>query len=1001
MQRIWGFDLGTSSTGFAVVDIDEEHEAGTIVRLGARVFPEGVTEEKKQPRNQARRQARLIRRQVRRRRWRRVELRRRLVQVGLLPESELKPSPSSTVMASDPYSLRTSALTERLEPFEIGRALFHLHKRRGFVGSRKFGDTPKDPDKEKDEKKTSAEIADLRARMEGQHLGQFLHALPAGERKRGRHLDRQMITAEFDAIWAKQTEFHPQLLTDALQSELRRLIFFQRPTFWRLNTIGTCELEPGQTRCMKGDWHGQRFVMLQMLNSLRLAHGDRRPLTPEERDKALKALQDKAQVSFVSFRKKIGLERQQFNFELGGKKEALGNATEAKLRKVFGDEWERLPSRDLIRNEIADRLWQVEFRQVGNRRVEIRHAEDIANERAAFADLAEREYGVTREQAEKLSQIDLPQGWLRHSKAAILRMLPHLDAGMRYDEAKDAEYPPKPPAPAAGGFLPAPGDLRNPTVMRTLHELQKVANNLRRVHGLPDVIRVELARDLKLPKSRRLEIQSRNRKNEAARRKAKEELEKNGFPSPSRDQIEAFLLWEECGHICPYTGDTVSFDGLFKTGKFQVEHIIPRGRSFDDSFANKTICREDINKIKGDKTPWEAFGHTDEWPRMLKRLADMKQNGFPEAKIARFSLEDIPEAGSEEFCNRQLTDTAYISRAARDFLAQFGRPVEVTNGRATGSLRYLWGLETILSDAPGGKNRDDHRHHAVDALVVALTDRTAIKRLSTHFSREKRVRREEFRPSWPSLRTDAQRAVSGIVVSHRPQRKVSGALHEETRLGDTGREEVEGSVRYRYYVKRKPIAELSKNEIECIVDKAVREAVQSHVERHGGEPKTALKTPPSLPSGKLIKRVRIEVKAQPHTVVPLRADGAAFAKAGSNHHMFVFRGPDGKVGFRVVSMHEVKQRISRREPPVGGDLEPGAKFIMSLYAGDILHIHLDGAQTQYWKVKQLWDSGVVPIVPHNAARDIGLTRPSIGVLLKRGVRKVTVDPIGRVFPAND
>lgn len=134
MERIWGFDLGTTSVGFCVLDLDESKEVGGIERMGVRIFPEGVTEDKKEPRNQARREARLRRRQLRRRRERKKELSRLLAEAGLLPEFDS--ASWREVMARDPYDQRTGGLSGPLAPYEIGRALYHLAQRRGFASSR-------------------------------------------------------------------------------------------------------------------------------------------------------------------------------------------------------------------------------------------------------------------------------------------------------------------------------------------------------------------------------------------------------------------------------------------------------------------------------------------------------------------------------------------------------------------------------------------------------------------------------------------------------------------------------------------------------------------------------------------------------------------------------------------------------------------------------------------------------------------------------------------------
>ena len=404
MKRIWGFDLGTASVGFAVTEQDEAKGEGEILKMGVRVFPEGVTEKRKEPRNWERRQARLARRQFRRRARRKQALRVALVDAGLLPESERKPRPHQTrgdfflssEKGRDPYELRARGVHEQLEPYEIGRALFHLSKHRAFAGSRKF-DSSKAGDKqrEKEEKGIEQEIRSHQQKMGARSLGEYVQQeFKAPNPKRGHHFHRKMVEDEFARIWDTQSKFHPAILTAELKKRLEQIIFFQRPTFFRMKTVGKCDLEPREDRCLKADWHAQRAVMLQMLNSIRFS--GERPLTVDQRGRILSRAEGKGKVSFAGLRKVLGLQKELFNFEIGGNKEMLGNATEQKLAGVFGDAWNDLPARDKIRDEIARRLWQVEYRLVGNKRAEIRGWQEIAAEREKFAAEAEREWSIAR-----------------------------------------------------------------------------------------------------------------------------------------------------------------------------------------------------------------------------------------------------------------------------------------------------------------------------------------------------------------------------------------------------------------------------------------------------------------------------------------------------------------------------------------------------------------------------------------------------------------------------
>src|SRR5690606_38336319 len=144
-------------------------------------------------------------------------------------------------------------------------------------------------------------------------------------------------------FWSAQAEHHPGLLTEALKATVHDIAFRQRPIFWRLKTLGECNLEPGEPLCPKGSWRGQRFEMLQTLNNLRLAGGNARPLEPDERQVLLQALETTASLSFAAARtllkplwQKSGTPlRTKFNFEVeGGRKLLPGNRLEADLLEI-------------------------------------------------------------------------------------------------------------------------------------------------------------------------------------------------------------------------------------------------------------------------------------------------------------------------------------------------------------------------------------------------------------------------------------------------------------------------------------------------------------------------------------------------------------------------------------------------------------------------------------------------------------------------------------------
>ena len=1043
MPLVFGLDIGTTSVGFAVIEHDSELATGKIHRLGVRIFPE-ARDPKGVPLNQERRQARLRRRQLRRRRERRRLLGDQLCAAGLLPSRN---SPDwDRVMKSDPYELRRRAFEgEALSPHEIGRAIYHLAQRRHFTGRDidEVSDTADDATDDADEKKaTSAREQTVQAlKREGKTLGAWLAARGPHERKRGEHATRDIVEDEFDAVWMP-------LVPEPFRISVRDAIFVQRPVFWRLNTLGKCRFVPDAPLCPKGSWLSQQRRMLEKLNNLALAGGNQRPLDPEERQAILSRLQTQASMTWPGVRRTLapiyrargepGEERAlKFNLEEGGEKKLLGNPVEAKLADIFGSDWHEHSRKQEIRESLPRRTWQADYEQVGDQRVVILPRAERAARRADLVQDFVSEFGLSDDQATKIETLKLPSGWEPYSVEALQAMLPHLEDGVRFGELvmspdwEDwrAETFPGREQPTGEVFdrLPSPAEreerehvasLRNPTVARTRNELRKVVNNLIDLYGKPDLIRVEVARDVGNSKRQREEKASGIRRQERRRKAAREALQQNGFVEPTRPEIERWMLWEECGHRCPYTGDTISFDALFRTGDFEVEHIWPRSRSLDNSFRNKTLCRKDVNLRKGNQTPHELFrSNEEEWDALANRLAGMKAarggTGMSPGKIRRFLAPSVPEG----FASRQLNDTGYAAREAVAYLKKLWpdqgpeAPVRVfaVSGRVTGHLRRLWRLNNILAD-DGEKTRADHRHHAIDALTVACCHPGMTQKLSRHWQEEDDPRAPQplLPPPWETIRRDAESAVAAIIVSHRVRRKVSGQLHKETIYSDTG-EEIEGGrgTTYRYFVRRKAVEELKNSESERfngtriidIVDDGVRDIVCGWVDKHGGDPSAAFVHgyPKRGRKGPEIRKVRLRVKQQ---IELMTKASTGYADLGNNHHIAIYRLADGTVDYDVVSLLEASRRKARREPVVRRDRGDGAQFVMSLAPGDTLQLTRNG-ETGLKIVESVWSAGPVVMVDHDDAEGTTVFRPGAKTIVSSGGKKVSVDPIGRIRPAND
>ncbi len=1005
-----GLDLGSNSVGWAMIAVGgDTFQGGAPILAGVRVFPEGVDRAPtgaEQPRGQDRRVARGQRRMHYRRRQRRRKLMRILQEVGFLPKDN---AALALVRALDPYALRASGLDRELAPFEFGRVLMHICQRRGFKSNRKTG-------KSKDDGKVAKETAALAEKVQAARsrtLGEYLAGIASNncqsaldaERVRARYTLRTMYEHEFEELWKTQSPSHASALTDSVKQRIHEAIFFQRPLRYDLQTIGDCELEPGEKRCPKAHWLGQQFRMFQEINALRVldpVHGER-ALNTEERAKLSDALVGKKKMTFDDIRRCLGLfESQHFNLEGAGRRDYLkGNDVEAGLRGRALKKWyEGLAAG--TRTAVHDALAEIE-------------------DESELCRLAMEEWGCSEEQAAALLKIDLPEKYFNVSLKAINKMLPFLDpahvcgddclrrflakdpdAGHVISEAKElAGYTIRRKEESLDSLPPLMQTLKymtNPLVRRGLTEMRKVVNALVREHGKPLEIVVELARDMKRSREQREKAHMEN----AKRKKETDEIVGRiqtdfNILTPRRDDILKYRLWKECGGNSPYSGNSIPQSKLF-TGEVHIDHILPYSRSLDDSYMNKVVCFVGENAEKGNQTPLEAYGSDpNRYEPILQRVA-----ALPYPKRRRFSQKELD---LDKFVQRQLNDTRYISREAVRYVGLLGCKVRCVKGETTAELRWQWQLNGLLGTADEEKNRSDHRHHAIDAIVIAFTTQGALQKLSTVKYNPAKPR---FDPPWENFRDSVDSAVGAINVSFRPARKLAGRLHEETGLGP-----VKGKP--DRFVHRVPLERLTIAQVGQIRDPVIRCIVETRCRERGVDLEGSAKIEkgvwdPTLkmPSGVPIKRVRIETVEK--TAIPIRQVAGKVIKSylpGGNHHVEIYQLPDGKWTGRCVSRFEVHHRLQEGQGIVGRRPLDAARFLMSFCINDMVQLtHRQTGEVTLYRVQKM-SSGVpmMELRQHTAARiDDKAARFLVATWDKlrfMGAQKVLVDPVGRVFPCND
>lgn len=989
-----GLDLGPNSIGWALVEEDEAGDPQGLEAVGVRIFQEMVDRQKKTPKNHKRRDARQARRQRSRRKMRRDTLQNELVRCGFLPESAEERE--TLFQRTDPYEIRKRGLDNELTSHELGRAIFHLNQRRGFLSNRKVRDTK---DKKKEDGVVKQEIGELKKEISesgSRTLGEFLSEQP---KKRNRRTDRKMYEDEFDVLWQKQAEFHSEQLTDALRARMRKILFFQRPLKLQKDLVGKCTFEPHKKRCPWCRPEAQWFRALQDVNHLEVRDpesGGYRPLRQDEREAIKKQLHEKKTLTWNGVRKTLELHSgETFNIEdrgEGGKKHLIGASTLVDVKKILTKKtWEAMHQSE--QKEFLEDLFSIQKEEALLKRLE-------------------EHWKLTREQADALLNTEFQPGYASLSLRAIRRITLHLERGLNYHDACRAagyQHDYEKEIDAKDALPPAP-NLRNPIVQKAINEVRKLVNAIIRKYEKPTRIRVELARDMKLGQKQKARLNAQNRKNRDLNDEARGVMAELGVFDNGENRLR-YRLWKEQKGQCPYTGRSIGARDIFSP-EYEVDHILPYSRTLDDSYMNKVLSLASANRAKGNDTPWEKWGSdTGRFSQMRQRVSSMKE--VPYSKKRRFDQKEIK---TDEFISRQLNDTRYISREVSSYLKGLGTDIQITTGQATAALRRSWGLNVILAvDSDMEKNRADHRHHAIDALVVALTNRKlfySIANLSEEVREILGKRRFPLPDPWPGFIGEVREKVESIVVSHQPLRKISGAFHEETAYGRIVHDAQE------VFVRRVPLESLTAKQVEKIVDRRIRELVQERLEAQGGSAKTAFAKPLYLEhsrngSGRtLIKTVRVAENLNPKGLFGVKREGEEapfkYYALGNNHHIEIIENVEtGKRAGRVVTAMEAARRARRaRSAIVRRDCEEGWRFVMSLSINDLVKLDEPENGRDLYRVQKISNivaTGTIQITlrTHTSASiDDNATRLLVSPNTLGG-RKMSVDPLGNLEAAHD
>lgn len=878
-------------------------------------------------------------------------------------------------------------------------------------------------------------------------LGSYLHSIYPQEnepysgeleRIRNRYTTRQMYIDEFETIWEFQKQYHSEL-TSEMKTILggRKkdgfkedgVLFHQRPLRSQKHLVGYCSFEPKKTKCAISAIPFELFRIYQWLNTLSYdVNGVKQKITIQEKEKIVALLLSKEKPSFKDIRKAINKLDGFYQFNYKDNDKIVGSYTISNLsnKMFFGTQWFNFS------NEEQENIW---------------HVLSFFDDRDKLKEYAIKNWNFDEEKAVKISKFNLKEGYSNLSRKAINNILPFLQIGFMYDIAVglagvknvlgiDWEYhkqfvldnvPEMVRSNLKGGYIePLKNMMRNefncsdtqleklyhhssvietekildklpvninadreiqkiknPVVITALFEIRKLVNEIIESYGKPNKIKVELARDLKASKKNRLDTRRTQQTLEKENDRVKDELE-NLNQRINHANLLKYKLWEECNHTCPFTGQTITISQLF-TGEVQIEHIFPWSRSLNDSFNNKTLCFADENRAKGNKTPFEFYSTQGDkkWEEIkLQALSCFKTKAnYPNCynKFKHF----VKKKHDEDFISRQLNDTRYISKEAKNYLSKICSNVLVAPGQMTATLRHHWGLNSILNKENETKTRDDHRHHAVDALVMACSTRSHLQELSKRNRYHKNYELKDFPDPWLNFRQDAERSVEQILVSHKKQKnlltvrthttKKNGVVYKNIGVAARGqlhKESVYGLRKApnsnKAFHIRKPLESLTtEKHLDKIVDDSIRLLIYKKINYIGGfikgkipketffiidengekQPQIFLPNKNGLPVP--IKKVRI--KENIGGAEKLKENINQYVNPRNNHHVLIYKDFEGNLKEDVVTFWTAVER-KRQGQDIYQLPKDGKEIVSTLEINDLFLLGLSEEEINFTKL---------------------------------------------------
>ncbi len=838
-KYVLGLDIGISSVGWGLIELNENNEPYKIKDTGVRIFSPGENVKTGESKNIARREKRGTRRILRRRKFRINRIRYLLAEYNFLKKSnknvisdiyeDLKEQYNTLIdnyykeKDINPFELRTEALNRKLSNEELAIILVHYAKHRGYKSNRdednddsgKVKSSIKENEKIIHEKnyRTISEMFAL-----DEKFNDRIHNTTGDYRM---SVNREMVLNDIENVLNCQIKFG--LIDEKFKEEYIKIWSSQRHyskgpggnSKYGGNLIGkmtgTCKYT-GEPRAPKQAPSAEIFNALTLMVNLKYKPNENyEKLTEEEINKILELALTKDSVTYKNLKEildketitikglelskkewidclnnfKVKILKLEKNDEVNLNeltKEEQEKFEEIKQEKLFSKKFIELKTTSTFRKEFSrafgKNIWEKLLNNI-----------EILDEIAVILTNYKTEEDII-EQVENSEIINnnliecilhLPN--LKDHNNLSLSLIRNLNklmkTGMLYNEAMselgynfsdltinkekfDTLLPINPE-----------NEISNQRVIRSLAQTRKIINAIIKKYGMPYKINIETARELAKSLDERKKIQRNQEENKENNDKIKKELCEllpNKFQNENKVSsfdLLKYKLWKEQQNICPYSLEKITIEELYDNGIVQVDHILPYSRTFDDSYFNKTLVKAKENQIKGNRTPYEWFkSDRERWENYPMYKSYINSLNISDKKKDNYLLTNLTQEIENDMRNQNLNDTKYITRYLTSFLkAYLNVPlVDSVNGTITSKLRTRWGLNNITHslqstsyyikdvDAENDikKNRENHLHHAMDACIIACSNKSIIQKI-TNYEKYKRYFENKVDASIESL----------------------------------------------------------------------------------------------------------------------------------------------------------------------------------------------------------------------------------------------------------